>query len=78
MKVGAVQFVPVLGDRDVNATRILGAIREAAAQGATYIVLPECVLTGPSSIPAGSRVDSLSRFPVPSRNGSSRSPPNSR
>src|ERR1700744_6167769 len=50
--VAAAQFGPVLGDPDANRATAAGAVRDAAAQGARLVVLPELsdsgyVFTGP-------------------------------
>ena len=50
--IAAAQFGPVLGDPDANRATAAGAVRDAAAQGARLVVLPELsdsgyVFTGP-------------------------------
>lgn len=50
--IAAAQFGPVLGDPDANRATAAGAVRDAAAEGARLVVLPELsdsgyVFTGP-------------------------------
>ena len=50
--IAAAQFGPILGDPDANRVTAAGAVRDAAAQGARLVVLPELsdsgyVFTGP-------------------------------
>ena len=54
--IAAAQFGPVLGDPDANRATAAGAVRDAAAQGARLVVLPELsdsgyVFTGPDEAP---------------------------
>src|SRR6201996_1772085 len=44
--VAAAQFGPVIGDPDANRETAAQAVREAAAQGARLVVLPELADTG--------------------------------
>jgi hypothetical protein len=44
--VAAVQYAPVLGDVDSNLHRAESLVREAAAQGAKWVVLPEFFTSG--------------------------------
>ncbi len=46
LRVAACQIDPQLGEVDANLERISNAVTEAAAQGATFIVLPEAAVTG--------------------------------
>ena len=46
IKIAGVQMDPKLGDVDANRTAILGRLAKAADLGATFIVFPECALTG--------------------------------
>jgi predicted amidohydrolase len=46
LRVAACQIDPKLGEVDANLERISSAVTEAAAQGATFIVLPEAAVTG--------------------------------
>jgi predicted amidohydrolase len=46
LRVAACQIDPQLGEVDANLDRIATAVSEAAAAGATFIVLPEAAVTG--------------------------------
>jgi predicted amidohydrolase len=46
IKVAACQIDPKIGEVDANLERIATAVAEAAAGGATFIVLPEAAVTG--------------------------------
>jgi predicted amidohydrolase len=46
LRVAACQIDPQLGEVDANLERIATAVTEAAAGGATFIVLPEAAVTG--------------------------------
>lgn len=46
LRVAACQIDPQLGEVDANLERIATAVTEAAAAGATFIVLPEAAVTG--------------------------------
>ena len=46
LRVAACQIDPQLGEVDTNLERIGRAVTEAAAAGATFIVLPEAAVTG--------------------------------
>jgi predicted amidohydrolase len=46
MKIAAVQMDVVFGDREANLARISSRLREAADEGATLAVFPECALPG--------------------------------
>jgi predicted amidohydrolase len=59
VKVAAAQFATDL-DKDANRARAVGAVRDAATQGATLVVLPEASMCGFAS----ARTD-LSRFAEP-------------
>ena len=45
-RVAAIQFEPVLGEKENNVTRLLRLVEEAATQGAKLLVLPEMATTG--------------------------------
>jgi predicted amidohydrolase len=46
LRVAACQIEPRIGEVDANLERIATAVTEAAAGGATFIVLPEAAVTG--------------------------------
>jgi predicted amidohydrolase len=46
LRVAACQIDPQLGEVDANLERIAATVTEAAAAGATFIVLPEAAVTG--------------------------------
>jgi predicted amidohydrolase len=45
-RVAAIQYEPVLGEKENNVTRLLHLVEEAAAHGAKLIVVPEMATTG--------------------------------
>lgn len=45
-RAAAIQFEPVLGEKEQNVTRLLQLVKEAAQQEARLIVLPEIATTG--------------------------------
>jgi 5-aminopentanamidase len=46
MRVAVVQFDPTLGDIERNLRSIDGALEQAAEQGASLVVFPECAVSG--------------------------------
>lgn len=46
VKVAAVQMDPIIGELALNFEKTIGFVQEAASQGASLIVFPECSLTG--------------------------------
>ncbi|MHB1405569.1 MAG: carbon-nitrogen hydrolase family protein [Desulfitobacteriaceae bacterium] len=46
VKVAAVQMDPKIGELALNLSKTIAFVEEAAAQGASLIVFPECSLTG--------------------------------
>jgi predicted amidohydrolase len=64
LRVAACQIDPQLGEVDANLERIATAVTEAAAAGATFIVLPEAAVTGyafsslAEALPVARRADS--------------------
>lgn len=45
-RVAAVQLAPVVGELDGNAAKVTGALRDALAQGADVVVVPELATSG--------------------------------
>ena len=46
VKVAAIQFEPVPGDKAVNLAKVTEMAERAAAEGAEVAIFPECCLTG--------------------------------
>src|SRR5580765_5426587 len=46
LRVAAVQFESLAGDKDANFRKIETFVEQAAAQGVRLIVFPECCITG--------------------------------
>jgi len=46
LKVAAIQFEPLIGQKERNVDKIVKLVERAAAQGAQLIVLPEMAVTG--------------------------------
>ena len=64
LTLALVQFEPKLGDLAANLERVLGLTKEAAGQGAEFIIFPELALTGYNQELLGDKLVELALTPA--------------